>query len=228
MKIWNEIEKDAFSYFQWFNKDEAYERVGRVPSLSVFSINGSELFGSSDRTAFKDLCSSEIQKVFTNQNFLKDYKLYLFVNVEVKDKNSRIERHKKVWKLLEAKWQLDTLIKGPEIEVEVDGKMFFSSIANFRLGNLSVVLDVVSSNPKRYTIIASRKDDFLSEKAITDIFRLAFNQYTRYKDEIDYFGLSIHLCQENDMIFRWGDTSEEAEIAVIMKSDIFTLFNDLQ
>lgn len=223
MKNWNENERDAFSYFQWFNKEEACERVGKIPNLSVFSVNGSELFGSSDKTAFKDLCSSEIKRVFTNQEFSKSYKLFLFVNVEVKDKNSRIEKHRKVWKLLQAKWQLDGFNKGPEIEVEIDGKTFFSSIADFTLENLSTALEVVSSDPKRYAIIASKKDDFLSDKAITDIFGIAFNQYRKHKDEIDYFGLSIYLCPEEDMVFRWGDSSEEAEIAMIFKSDIFKL-----
>lgn len=225
VKNWNENEKDAFSYFQWFNKDEACERIGRIPNLSVFSVNGSDLFGTSEKSAFIELCSNEIKKVFKKQNSSKDYKLYLFANVEVKDRNSRIERHKKVWKLVQSRWQLDRFDKGPEIEVEIEGKVFFSSIANFKIENLPTVLQIVSSNPKRYAIIASRKDDVLSEKMIKDIFGMAFNQYKNHMDEIDYFGLAIHLCASGDMVFRWGDSSEEAEIAIVFSSDMFTLFS---
>lgn len=227
MKKWNEIEKDVFSYFQWFDKDEASERVGKIPNLSVFSVNASELYDSSDRTNFKNLCTSEIRKVFINQRLSEEYKLYLFVSVEVIDRNSRIEKYRKVWKLLQTKWQLSGLNKGPEIEVHVDEKIFFTSIADFRLENLSMVLEIVSSNPKRYAIIASKKENLLSEKSIKNIFGIAFNNNRGYMDEIDYYNLAIHLCPEDDMIFRWGDSSEEAEIAMIFNSDIFKFFSEL-
>ncbi|WP_092559428.1 hypothetical protein [Anaeromicropila populeti] len=225
MKTWNESEKDAFSYFQWFNKDEAFERVGMNPNLSVFSVNGSGLFGTSKKNVFIEVCSSEIQKIFIKENFLKDYMLYLFANVEVKDRNSRIERYKKVWKLVQSKWQLNEFNKGPEIETEIDGKIFFSSIAGFKVENLSTALQIISSNPKRYTIIASKKDDVLSEKMITNFFEIAFNQHRSRIDEIDYFGLAIHLCSDGDVVFRWGDSAEEAEIAIVFSRDMLTFFS---
>lgn len=193
--------------------------------MSVFSVNGSDLFSISEKNAFIELCSSEIKKIFAKQNFLKDYTLYLFANVEVKNRNSRIERHKKVWKLLQSKWQLDGFNKGPKIEAEIEGKLFFSSIADFRIEDFLTALQIVVSNPARYAIIASKKDDVLSEKVITDIFGIGFNQYRKRMDEIDYFGLAIHLCTDGDMVFRWGDSSEEAEIAVVFSSDMLTLFS---
>lgn len=219
IKTWNDNERDAFSYFQWFNKDEALKRVGIIPTLSVYSINASGLFESGDKTDFIDLCCIEINRIFLEQKFANGYKLYVVVNVEIKDKNSRIEKHKKVWKLLQTKWQLDSFNKGAEVEMEVEGKFFFSSIADFRVENLSTALEIVSSNPKRYAIIASKKDEILSEKLITNIFELAFNQDSKHMDEIDYFGLSIQLCSEGDVVFRWGDSSEEVEIAMIYNPD---------
>lgn len=225
MKIWNEKENDVFSYFQWFNKDEAYERVGKTINMSVFSVNGSELFGAGDKSAFIELCNGEIKKVFEKQDFINNYKLYLFANVEVKDSNSRIEKYMKVWKVLQSKWQLEGFIKGREVEMEFEEKTFFSSVAEFTFENLPTALEIVSSNPKRFTIIASKKNDVLSERGITDIFRTAFNKYKNYADEIDYFNLSVNLCLEDDMVFRWGDSSEEAEIAIIFKSNVLTAFD---
>lgn len=224
VKSWNENEMDAFSYFQWFNKDEAYERFGQIPNLSVFSVNGLGLIGAAEKSAFIKLCNSEIIKKFKSQNISKNYKLYLFANVEVDDKNSRIEKYKKVWKTVQSKWDLDGFNLGTEIEREIDGKLYFSSIVGFRINNLSTALQIVSSNPKRYAIIASRKDGVLSEKMITEIFEVAFNKYKNSVDEIDYFSLAMHLCTNGDMVFRWGNSSEESEIAVVFNSDMLAFF----
>ncbi|MEM5600490.1 hypothetical protein AAHB61_06940 [Bacillus cereus] len=49
MKCWNEVEKDAFSYYEWFSKDEAIKRVGNLPNLSLFSVNGSMLFSPDEK-----------------------------------------------------------------------------------------------------------------------------------------------------------------------------------
>ncbi|EKQ53038.1 MULTISPECIES: hypothetical protein [unclassified Clostridium] len=226
MRIWSEEEKSVYSYFQWFNKDEAYERIGRNVNLSVISINGSGLFTHNDRSAFINSCSGEIKKILEKYESIKNYKLYLFANVEIKNKNSRIERYKKVWKVLKSKWELEGFNSGSEIEIKSGEKAFFSSIAEFKVENLSTALEIVSSNPKVYSIIASKKEDVLSNKTITSISEVAFNKKNKYVDEIDYFNLSIHLCQQGDMVFRWGESSEEAEIAIILRSDIFRHFSD--
>ena len=225
MNIWCEFEKDAFSYFdqEFFNKGKAHERLGKIPDLSVFSVVGSMLFSLSDINDFKDFCGRKIQKIFTDQNYMNDYKLYLFANRGAEGESLRVARYKKVWKSLQTKWPLDSFNKGPEIEVEIDGELCFSSIAHFRLEDFLTALYIVSNNPRRCTIIASKKDDFLSEKALVDIFGIAFDKCSRYADKIDYFGLSIHLCPEDDMIFRWGDSSEEAEIALILKNGILEM-----
>ncbi len=226
MKIWNEKEKNAYSYFKWFNKDEAYERTGKNVNLSVISINGSGLSNHDDRSIFINLCSDEIKKILVKYELIKNYKFYLFANIEVKNKSSRIENYKKVWKALQSKWKLEGFNSGAEIEIKSGEKSFFSSIAEFKDESFSTALEVVASNPKVYSIIASKKEDVLSNKTITNIFEVAFNDKNKYMDEIDYFNLSIHLCQQGDMVFRWGESSEEAEIAIILRSDIFRHFSD--
>ena len=226
MKIWNEKESDVFSYFQWFDKDECHKRTGRNVNLGVFSVNSSEMFNLDDRREFIDACSKTIKRIFVKYEFTRNYRLYLFANVEIKNKNSQIEKYKKVWKLLQSKWNIDGFNKGPEIEMEVSGKTFFSSIAEVKKENILTALEIVSSNPKRYTIIASKKEDILSNKVITYIFGMAFNRDSGYMNEIDYFNLSINLCQQGNMVFRWGESSEEAEIAIILRRDIFRYFSD--
>lgn len=76
MKCWNEVEEDAFSYYKWFSKDEAIKRVGNLPNLSLFSVNGSMLF-SSDEKQFKEVCGTEIKQVFMKHDLTNVYKFYL-------------------------------------------------------------------------------------------------------------------------------------------------------
>ena len=224
--MWKEVELDAFSYFQWFSKDEALYRLGLVPDLSLFSVVGSMLFTPSERMAFKDFCSTEIQNILKYQRFTNDYKLYLFANVEVEDINSKVVKYKKVWKSFKTTCKLETFIKGPEIELEIADKLFYSGIAQFSLKDFSTALDIISSNPKRYTIIASKNCDYLSEKSTRRIFDLAFNKHSKREDEIDYFGLSLYLCPKGDMVFRWGDSSEEAEIVVVLENNMLVRIMD--
>ncbi|MCV5063695.1 hypothetical protein OFM35_35085, partial [Escherichia coli] len=76
------------------------------------------------------------------------------------------------------------------------------SIAEFCLEKLPDAIEIVSSNPKRFTIIASKNNDIIAEENVRKIFKKAFNEYNKWKDEIDYFNLSIHLCPKDDIVFR--------------------------
>ncbi|SFI91155.1 MULTISPECIES: hypothetical protein [unclassified Bacillus (in: firmicutes)] len=225
MKCWNEVE-DAFSYYKWFSKDEAIKRVGNLPNLNLFSVNGSMLFSPDEKNQFKEVCSTEIKQVFMKHDLTNVYKFYLLAAIELKDKSSKIEKYRKVWKTLQTKWQLEAFNKGSEVEMEVEGTTFYSSIAEFCLEKLPAAIEIVSSNPKRFTIIASKSSNMLTEENISRIFGKAFNEYNQRKDEIDYFNLSIHLCPKGDIVFRWGDSLEEAEIAAIFKGDMLTLLNN--
>lgn len=225
MRIWNEFEKDIVSHFPWFDKYKSYKIRDNIERLSVFSVIGSGLFGVDNKTKFIDLCSSEVKRVITKYEVMNDYNLYLFVVVEVKDKNSRIEKYKKVWKVVQAKWEIDGFNKGIEVEIETMGKVFFSSIAEFKLKDFSRALDIVSSSSEICAIIASKRENILSQESITDIFKMAFTQQQEYTDEIDYYNLSINLCPQGDMVFRWGDSSEESEIAIIFNRDAIGISN---
>ncbi|SFC82987.1 hypothetical protein SAMN04488168_11059 [Bacillus sp. 491mf] len=225
MKCWNEVKEDAFSYYKWFSKDEAIKRVGNLPNLSVYSVNGSMLFSPDEKNQFKEVCGTEIKQVCMKHDLTNVYKFYLLAAIEIKDTNSKIEKYRKVWKALQTKWKLEVFHKGPEVEMEVGGKTFYSSIAEFCLEKLPAAIEIVSSNSKRFTIIASKSSDMLTEENIGGIFEKAFNEYNQWKDEIDYFNLSIHLCPKGDIVFRWGDSLEEAEIAAIFKRDMLILLN---
>lgn len=223
MKCFIEHEKDAFSYYKWFCKNEAIRILGYIPSLSVFSINGTMIFTQDDRRLFIESCSNEIIKLFSKEPLGDKYKLYLIANVEVKDKNSKIEKHRKVWKLIQTEWQLDGFKLGPEIEINKNDSRYYTSLAVLEKESIQKSIEMISKYPKRFTVIASNRSDVLSEDCIRGIFDMSYRYDTKHS-EIDYFMLSLGLCQEGDIVFRWGDASEEAEIDMIFKADMSYLF----
>ncbi|GKX29925.1 hypothetical protein SH1V18_24050 [Vallitalea longa] len=223
MKYWNEIQKDAFSYFGFFSKEKARLLINTIPNLSVFSINGLLTSGGK---VFLEKCAYDISQIF-QRNDLSKLKFYLFVNIELDDNSSRIEKYKKVWKLLQPKWQLDEFIKGPEVEIKLGEKIFYSSVAQFSVNNFLTALEIVASNPQRNTIIATNKNDMLTEKLITHLFNLSFySSLGSDYSKIDYFNLSLNRGIE-DIIFRWGNSSEEAELALIFNENMFNIFQSL-
>ena len=54
IKIWSEIVLDAYNYFSWVLKDNAINKVGYQPSLSLFNINGSMIEDLEDFKIFKE------------------------------------------------------------------------------------------------------------------------------------------------------------------------------
>lgn len=216
MKCWIEEDKDAYNYFEWIYED----KDSKSRDISVFSINATEIFNADEKKVFMEVCTKKIKKIFKNDNLLSEYKLYLFANIEVDNTNSKVEKYKKVWKKIQLKWDVEEFNKGVEVELKIREKYFFSSIAEFNMKDTSTALEIISTIPKTCTIIASKRENILSDSSITNIFRSAFNEGNEYEDEIDYFYISQNLCPQGDIVFRWGDSSEEAEVAIIFKSEM--------
>ncbi|PWA08429.1 hypothetical protein DCC39_14900 [Pueribacillus theae] len=215
MRIWHEAEKDIENYFTWFK--------GKSEKFSVYSLNGAEMFTPEERSNFIEVCARTINKVFKTENFT-DYKLYLLANVEVSDKNSRIEKYKKVWKKLESEFAIDSFTKGPEIEITIQDKLCYSSIAMVEREDIPLALDIISKAPHRHTIFASKKENILDE----DLIRARLNEAIGYELlELDYEYLINEYCPEGDILFRWGEVFEEAEIALIFKNELYESFQKI-
>lgn len=224
LKIWIETDENAFEYFNWA-KEKKSNLVFQQNSLSVFSINGSMLYGAERRLKFIDKCCDILRKTFLNTPLLNEFRFYLFVNVEVRDKDSHIEKYRKVWKSLSQRWQVNDFIKGPEIEIEKEDKTFYSSIAEIRLNDIETALAIVSSNPSLYMVMASKEGAPLSEQFIVELFTSAFAEQEDPNDGINFLNLSALLCPKGNIVFRWGDSAEEAEIALIFDKPLFSAFS---
>lgn len=223
MKYWKQIEKDAFSYYGQFSRIDASQMISEVPNLSIYTLN-SVFVGKDD---FIEVCGNDIINIFSKDNLFSAYKLYLIANIEIKEKSSRIERYKKVWKLLQSEWKLESIKKGPEIEMELGDKSFYCSVAEFNIENIFTILKIVAKNPFKCTIIASKRDNIITDESIRDIFNVAFNEIDVKFPVIDYFNLSLNLCSIGDIVFRWGDSSEEITVALIFKDNLLSDFDNL-
>ncbi|MHC1723779.1 MAG: hypothetical protein AB9836_11330 [Aminipila sp.] len=222
MKIWNEINEDVFSYFQWFDKNEVYRKYGHLPQLGVFSVNGSNFLGSNNRKDFLSEVAKTINNVFLNSSCLGEYIFYLFANVEISKSSSVVIKSKKLWKNLNAKWSITDFNSIQELKFETDcGDIVFTGVASFGYSELEKALEIIASNPKLYTIIAKVKTEKMDDESIKRIFE---NSNYQKKGEIDYFNLIIEQCLNKDIVFRLGDSSEEMEIAVIYNNEFIEEF----
>lgn len=68
------------------------------------------------------------------------YKFYLLAAIEIKDKNSKIEKYRKVWKALQTKWKLEGFNKGPEVEMEVGEQLSTQVLQSFVSRNFQMPL----------------------------------------------------------------------------------------
>lgn len=223
MKYWKQIEEDACSYYGQFSRIDASQMISEVPNLSICTLN-SAFVGKDD---FIEVCGNDIINIFSKDNLFSAYKLYLIANIEIKEKGSRIKRYKKVWKLLKTEWQLESIRKGPEIEMALGDKSFYCSVAEFSLENIFTILKIVAKNPFKFTIIESKRDYIITEESIRNIFNVAFNEIDLKFPVIDYFNLSLNLCSIGDIVFRWGDSSEEITLALIFKYNLLRDFDNL-
>lgn len=215
MKYWKQLREDAFEYYGGFSKEKIEGEITAFPELSTFTINGTLV----DKRDFITRCTNDIRSIFSRSLKLSGYKVYIIANVEIIDRNSRIERYKRVWKSLQNKWSLDTFRKGPEVELSVGDSAFYSSIAEFSLAQLPVALEIVANNPERFVIIASERENLLCEGSIKDICSIVFNTIDPAFPMIDYLKLCLHLCSKGDIVFRWGDSAEEVAVGLIFKTD---------
>ncbi|TPG89168.1 hypothetical protein EEL32_06835 [Brevibacillus laterosporus] len=224
MKYWSEITNDVFSCFQWFSKDEAKKIIGYVPQLSVFSIIGSMIFSREDRERFTRLCSESVGRLAIQKGMIDEYRFFLFGVIETHDVNSKIFLHQKLWRRLTREFNLDNLILGPEIEYVVGERLCYASIAQFKVDNFYNVLQIINSNPQKYSIFASKKQDYMTEGFIKSLLEKVYINGDS-SGEIDYFKLSLTLCIKGDLVFRWGNSSEECELDIITLGHNIKMFD---
>lgn len=225
MNYWCELQKDAFSYFNWFDKVEA-ERMGGSLNVSLCSVVGSRIIGLGEKNVFLEMCGKVLKGVFNENKVLGQYTLYLFAVVETEN-SSRIAAYRKVWENLQGKFDVENFNKGPEIEIHVEHKIIYASIAEFKVEDILTALKLVESNPKKYAIFASSQNNLLTVEMVETIFNAAFGTGYLYNNEINYFHLSIFFCPKEDIVFRWGDSSEEAELDLIFNGKFLKLFQEI-
>lgn len=69
--------------------------------------------------------------------------------------------------------------------------------------------------------LASVKDNMLDSNSICNLFKIGFDAK---ENEINYLNLALNFCKDGDVIFRWGDASEEAELDLIFDKKFIEYF----
>lgn len=224
MKIWKEYEPDVFKYFDYFNKEKIDRNINEFPKMSVFSVNASGIYGYDNKKEFIERVSGEIEYFCNKNGLLDNYKFYLFVNIEVINKNSRVENYMKAWKKISKKVNIEGFILGEETIMEVGNLSFFSGIAEIPIEYLSKAIEIVSLNPERHTIFMSKSKEILSGQYNQKLFNIGFNNNNSFNN-LNYFLLSLKCCKDGDIAIRYGTSFTEAELALIYNPALVKISN---
>lgn len=223
MKCWTELATDAFEYFEWFSKEEALKNVGYIPSLSVFNMIGSQIYTIEDQDTFTNFCAKLVTKLALEKEAIHDDHLYLFGIVETENIHSRIFKHQKLWKSLKKEFELDKFSLGPEVEHQGKSRLRYASIAKINPSGILEALRITARYPQKYALIASKRQAVLTEEFIKSLHEKIYLEDDE-SAEIDYFKLVLSCCLEGDLVFRWGSSSEERELDIIVLEEKKELF----
>jgi hypothetical protein len=203
MKIWTEVQKDAYSYFDWFSKERAVSMYGFVPELSVCSINCERCFRGVNE--FKRMCVKLVSELKRN--------IYLF-SVRKVDTASRVANYLKLWNEMDRQWNISGFNLGEELLEYTGGCNYYYGLSRIDGSSINKGIDILMWKPHRILIFASNTEINLNDSQYAqDIFEFACNR----SDYIDLFLGILLLSQKfkDAIIFRYGDSSEDKEFDCI-------------
>lgn len=217
MYITTEFHEDSSKHFGFWSDE--YKDVNL--DISSLSVEAEKVF-SNDEAFLIDIQTRFLRKIF--KNFPK-YKMYILIYRGVSNPVSVVERYKKLWKKLNTQFDFNELIKGEEIEIEVDKGILFCSIAQFDIDNIDIVVKFMNAMSEMCAVIAT-KSDLMSKEKTSKIINIAIvNNYNRdllpevYK--VNYEQLCLKLCKNNDFVIRLGNAGEEVSLAVFLNRDLY-------
>jgi hypothetical protein len=99
--------------------------------------------------------------------------------------------------------------------------MYFASIAEIDKEDFIRAMEIMQRRLGGCIIFASTKDNMLDSNSISNLFEIGFDAK---ENEINYLDLALNFCKDGDVIFRWGDSSEEAELDLIFAKKFIEYF----
>ena len=211
MKTSVEISEDVCSYYEWFEKSGFPEGSS---GYGVLSYCGYFLYGKNKRDHFINLCGQFFQELWKS-DVVSQYTLYIQINIQVRSR-SKVDNYLKVWKNVQRSWEIDTFSIGPEVEIVRGDDIYFSSIAKIESSDLPKAFRIIATSPYEGMVFASQNKEIQNEESVKEMFFCSFGHNIQHR--VNYQNLVLKY-QEN-LFFRWGDSGEEAEVAIIIKNSL--------
>ncbi|ULO04717.1 hypothetical protein H1230_16235 [Paenibacillus sp. 19GGS1-52] len=206
-----EISEDVCSYYQWFEKNKFPKGSS---GYGVLSYSGYFLYGKNKRDHFINLCGQFFQEIW-KLDVVSQYTLYIQINIQARSR-SRLDNYLKVWKNVQRSWEIDAFGKGPEVEIVMGDDIYFSSIAKIESSDLTKAFRIMATSPYEGMVFASQNKEIQNEDSVKEMFLCSFGNNIQHR--VNYQNLVLKY-QEN-LFFRWGDSAEEAEFAIIIKNSL--------
>ena len=189
------------------NIEDHFNWVTSEPSLGVlffetfkYNIEFDEIFFQKIQNSFLDWINNNFSK--------KQFDCYFYLALEYNGR--KVQDYYKVWKTLQRTWNIENLISLEETKIKTHNSEYFTGLAKLKTNELSSVFQLQNHYRQSSFIIIDFGNKINSLKSET------LSSYFLGRDSLDSYKMLYHeLCQQEIIIVRIGDDSEEWEIAFI-------------
>lgn len=215
MKVFIEREKNIRNFY-WVN-EEYKKNEANLSKIHSIVINAEAVISYEDVINFLRLASAEIYKMFSEPS-ISEYYCYIICKQTIEDENSKVHNYKKVWKYLVKEWAMDTFRLGEEVKIKKYNDLSYYGIAKTDIKSIEQALKMISLKPSKFAVFISCRDIKLSAETTKEIVDRTFVPVRKLLSVSNY-NLCTYLCDKGDVVVRWGESSNEIEIALMFNSE---------
>lgn len=203
---------DIFSHIEGFENE--------TTNVSLISQSAYMFHYPSEEDIVEDFLQT-VMSIFQSNDILKGYKFYIFIASYNAFPNSKVRQYMGMWRPYKNSYDLTDFILGSENESVRNEKHYYWSWAQFDISKLPIAFDIFKGSGESQ-IFASQRENVPDAKQCEFLFDSLTD---KRGDFITPFKMALEYCHQGDIVFRWGDSSEEKGLDLFFSSDHLHLFS---
>jgi hypothetical protein len=224
LKYWFELDDNLCTSIDWWNiyRDNLGFNFDGTNNLKLFSIKAEKIFNPENDSEFFTIACEVLKRMCTND--LTEYKLYWYTGIKTNSLQPRVSQYKKVWKELKSKWNLESFILGPEINVMYHNTDYYVGIAEFNkeVFTNNILFKNLLING---VVFASKRKSIMSEDFLKEFSLHAHSlSETRGFYNFDYINLIKYLSLDNDIVVVYENNYESSKVCLTFREEMSKVF----
>lgn len=144
---------------------------------------------------------------------LKNWTVYLFIADGGWLNDTKIIRHKKLWKRIPTDWELNNFpVRSDEVAISKEGMIRYAGVVAVPLDMFAHAVSVVRSSPSS-VLFVSERPDFMDKENIEEIFRSSFSN-NKEDYIVNWTSISASSSINGDFVLRVSGEYDDQETAI--------------